>query len=194
MLLRRSILDGIRSGSITLAFRRWRRPTVKTGGTLRTAIGELQIDSVDAISLEDVTPAEAKQAGYASLDSLKEELQRFDGQVYRIAFGTVSIDRRLELRRLKPAAEEMEAILAKLANMDRRAPRPWTAATLRLIDQHPGVRAGDLADQLGMERLPFKANVRKLKEFGLTISLEIGYELSARGRVVLQALATGIRA
>jgi hypothetical protein len=193
MLLRRSILDGIRSGSITLAFRRWRRPTVRTGGTLRTAIGELQIDSVDAIALDDVTPAEAKQAGYASLDSLKEELQRFDGQVYRIAFGTVSIDRRLELRRLKPAAEEMEAILAKLANMDRRAPRPWTAATLRLIDQQPGVRAGDLADQLGMERLPFKANVRKLKEFGLTISLEIGYELSTRGRVVLQALATGIR-
>jgi hypothetical protein len=149
---------------------------------------------VDAIALDDVTPAEAKQAGYASLDSLKEELQRFDGQVYRIAFGTVSIDRRLELRRLKPAAEEMEAILAKLANMDRRAPRPWTAATLRLIDQQPGVRAGDLADQLSMERLPFKANVRKLKEFGLTISLEIGYELSARGRVVLQALATGIRA
>jgi hypothetical protein len=194
MLLRRSILDGIRSGSITLAFRRWRRPTVRTGGTLRTAIGELQIDSVDAIALDYVTPAEAKQAGYASLDSLKEELQRFDGQVYRIAFGTVSIDRRLELRRLKPAAEEMEAILAKLANMDRRAPRPWTAATLRLIDQQPGVRAGDLADQLGMERLPFKSNVRKLKEFGLTISLEIGYELSARGRVVLQALATGIRA
>ena len=188
MLLRQSVLDGIRSGSITLAFRRWRRPTVKTGGTLRTAIGELQIRSVDVVSLDEVTAAEAKRAGYPSLNALKEELQRFDGQIYRIAFGAVSADRRIDLRERVPAREEMQTILARLASMDRRAPRPWTAATLHLLDRQPGVRAGDLADKIGMERMPFKANVRKLKELGLTISLEVGYELSTRGRAVLQAL------
>ena len=139
MLLRQSVLEGIRSGDITLAFRGWRRPTVKTGGTLRTLIGELHIESVDVISLDDVTPAEAKRAGYPSLQALKEELQRFDGQVYRIAFGAVSRDRRVDLRGRKPAPDEMQAILTMLASMDRRAPRPWIAATLRLIDQHPGV-------------------------------------------------------
>jgi hypothetical protein len=37
-------------------------------------------------------------------------------------------------------------------------------------------------------RLPFKANVRKLKALGLTISLETGYELAPRGRLILQEL------
>lgn len=32
MLFQRAFLDGLANGSITLAFRRWRRPTVKAGG------------------------------------------------------------------------------------------------------------------------------------------------------------------
>jgi hypothetical protein len=36
-----------------------------------------------------------------------------------------------------------------------------------------------------MERLPFKANVRKLKALGLTESLDIGYRLSPRGEALL---------
>jgi transposase len=35
------------------------------------------------------------------------------------------------------------------------------------------------------ERHPFKADVRKLKELGLTESLEVGYRLSPRGRALL---------
>jgi DNA-binding IclR family transcriptional regulator len=53
---------------------------------------------------------------------------------------------------------------------------------LDLIAEHPGVRAPDLAATLGMETLPFKRDVRKLKELGLTESLEVGYRLSPRGR------------
>ncbi len=53
---------------------------------------------------------------------------------------------------------------------------------LELIDAHPAVRAGDLADQLGRERLSFKIDVRKLKALGLTESLPVGYKLSPRGR------------
>ena len=56
---------------------------------------------------------------------------------------------------------------------------------LRLIGDRPGVRAGDLAAELGRERLAFKADVRKLKALGLTESLEIGYRLSPRGRAWL---------
>ncbi len=56
---------------------------------------------------------------------------------------------------------------------------------LRLIGDRPGVRAGDLAAELGRERLAFKADVRKLKALGLTESLEVGYRLSPRGRAYL---------
>ena len=53
------------------------------------------------------------------------------------------------------------------------------------------MRAADLAPLLGRERLPFKRDVRKLKELGLTESLEVGYRLSPRGRAVLDRLAAG---
>jgi Mn-dependent DtxR family transcriptional regulator len=68
---------------------------------------------------------------------------------------------------------------------------PWTAATIRLIGERPRTRAGDLADSLGRERLPFKADVRKLKYMGLTRSLEVGYELTEAGERVLALLEQG---
>ena len=78
-----------------------------------------------------------------------------------------------------------ETITARLARLDGE--EPWTRATLELIGRKPEVRAGDLAAELGRERLEFKADVRKLKKLGLTESLEIGYRLSPRGRAYLDA-------
>ena len=55
------------------------------------------------------------------------------------------------------------------------------------------MRAGDLAAELGMERLPFKTDVRKLKALGLTESLDVGYRLSPRGTAFLAAADSTIR-
>lgn len=49
-----------------------------------------------------------------------------------------------------------------------------------------GVRAGDLAPQANRETRAFKQDVRKLKELGLTVSLETGYRLSPRGEALLK--------
>jgi hypothetical protein len=193
MLLRPIVLEGIRKGAITLAFRRWRRPSVKTGGSLLTAIGQLEIRSVEAIQLADVTAPEAARAGYRTLELLRADLSPYEGQLYRIEFGSVRPDPRLALREQPPSELEVEAILAKLAAMDARAPQPWTAKTLKTIHQYPGIRAGDLASKVSMDRLPFKVNVRKLKALGLTISLEVGYELAPRGELILQALESTSR-
>ena len=62
---------------------------------------------------------------------------------------------------------------------------PWTRRVLELIDARPETVAEDLAASLGMEKLPFKRDVRKLKELGLTESLLVGYRLSPRGRAYL---------
>ena len=56
---------------------------------------------------------------------------------------------------------------------------------LDAISTNPGVRAPDLAERFGRDVLPFKADVRKLKNLGLTLSLRIGYELSPRGAAYL---------
>jgi hypothetical protein len=55
------------------------------------------------------------------------------------------------------------------------------------------VRAEDLAADMGREKMPFKRDVRKLKELGLTESLSPGYRLSPRGEALLKALERGSR-
>ena len=75
----------------------------------------------------------------------------------------------------------------RLTHFDRASKDgPWTAAVLEAIRDRPGVRAPDLAASLGSATQPFKRDVRKLKELGLTESLEVGYRLSARGSAFLE--------
>ena len=57
---------------------------------------------------------------------------------------------------------------------------------LRLIADQPATRAPDLAALLDRETQPFKTDVRKLKNLGLTISLSPGYRLSPRGEAYLR--------
>lgn len=64
MLIRRHILEAIATGRVQCAFRRWERPTVKTGGTLKTAIGLLRIDRVAQVSLASISAKDAQLAGY----------------------------------------------------------------------------------------------------------------------------------
>jgi hypothetical protein len=94
MLLKRTILDGIADGRISLVFRRWRRPTVKKGGTLNTAIGVLAIDDIALIDARAIADQDSIQAGYATLTALKAELsKRTEGDIYRIAVRRVGADR-----------------------------------------------------------------------------------------------------
>jgi hypothetical protein len=65
MLIRREVLEAIRAGRIDLQFRRWTRPTVKPGGTLKTPLGLLRIGAMTDMRPEDVTDAEAWRAGFA---------------------------------------------------------------------------------------------------------------------------------
>lgn len=183
MLIRQAHLHAIASGTVSLAFRRWRVPTVKAGGTLRTPIGVLAIDAVDVVRESDITDAEAIGAGYASKASLLAELARRSGQTYRIRLRLAGPDPRLALReRSSLSSGEQEQLLGALARLDRYSKRgPWCETTLEAIASHPGRRAAQLADDLGWEKDWLKTSVRKLKELGLTASLETGYRLSPRG-------------
>jgi hypothetical protein len=188
MLFRQDSLDGIRDGRITLAFRRWRRPTVRTGGTLMLPIGQLRIVEVRRIAEDDITDKDARRAGYASRQVLLEELSgRAEGTLYRIELGALGPDPRIALRMRESLSDgELAALSGKLAKLDANAPGgPWTRRVLELIRDNPAVRAGDLCQAVQMERLPFKAYVRKLKALGLTESLEVGYRLSPRGEALL---------
>lgn len=190
MLFRNVDLEGIKRGTISVAFRRWKRPTVKAGGTLLTPIGQLAIQSVAPIEPSQITKADSIAAGYEDRASLLAELEsRTDGQVYRIDLGTLAPDPRIALRARSLGEQAAEHVANQLERMDSRSPTgPWTTDTLRIIHEHPGTRALDLAQLLGQEKDPFKVNVRKLKKLGLTESLDTGYRLSPRGRDLLRRL------
>ena len=188
MLFTRQALDGLASGAISLAFRRWDRPRVRPGTRMRTGIGVLEVDSVAEVSPADVTASDARRAGFGSRDHLLKELaRRGRGRIYRVELHLAGSDPRVELRKRDAlSATDLREIDARLGRMDWASRSgPWTKQVLELIEAQPGVRAADLAASLGSEKQPFKRRVRGLKELGLTESLEIGYRLSPRGRAYL---------
>jgi hypothetical protein len=191
MLFPQRFWSGLADGSVDLAFRRWRRAGVKAGGTQLTPAGLLAIDAVDVADVGDISEDEARRAGHRDRAELLAELGRHpDGTLYRIAFHYAGADPRVALREdAEVSGDELAHIRARLTRLDRASSHgPWTQAVLRLIAVHPAVRAADLAASLGRETQPFKTDVRKLKQLGLTESLDVGYQLSPRGRAVLALL------
>ncbi len=198
MLLRTAVVERIVRGEVSLVFRRWRRPTVRAGGTLRTALGVLRILDVAPVVEAEISEADAVGAGFSSraalLDSLGSREGR-EGQVYRIAVEYAGADPRIALRQQDELSDtEIEQIVGRLRRLDARSPAgPWTTRVLTAVEEQPGVVARTLAERLGCEKDWLKPQVRKLKNLGLTVSLTTGYELSPRGRVVLNELRGGGR-
>lgn len=190
MLFPRTAWDGLADGSIRLAFRSWKRPTVRAGGTLRTPAGVLAIDAVDVVTADRITDEDARLAGAPDRATVLAALRDGpDRTLYRIAFHLLGDDPRIALR--AQAELDDEAVAGLRAALDRldghSADGPWTRDRLRMIAADPGVRAPDLAARVDEEVGRFKRRVRRLKELGLTESLRIGYRLSPRGRAFLDA-------
>jgi hypothetical protein len=76
MLFRNNVLEGIRAGRITLAFRQWTRPTVKSGGSLRTPVGILAIKSVEPFKPDKISDEDARRAGFNARAALLAELRK----------------------------------------------------------------------------------------------------------------------
>ena len=178
--------DGIAAGTISVAFRRWRRPTVVAGRPYRTGGGRIEVLSVDAVDPGTISDGDAVRAGHASPDEVRAQLRgEPEWPVFRVEFRLLEEpDPRQEL------ANTADLSAGDVAEIDRRLDRldnaskhgPWTRQTLQLIADRPATRAPDLAESIGRETQPFKLDVRKLKNLGLTISLNPGYRLSPRGR------------
>ncbi len=187
MLIRRPTLDAIAAGEVTVAFRRWARPRVRPGTRLRTAVGVLGVGEVTRIGADELTDADARAAGHPDLAALHRSLPG-DAPIFRVTLALVGPDPRVELRSRSTLTDaERAEIERRLQRLDAAARGgPWTSAVLALIADSPAIRAPDLAARMGRETLPFKRDVRKLKELGLTESLDVGYRLSPRGRAYLR--------
>ena len=168
-----------------MTFRRWRTRQAIAGHRYRTSAGMIEVDAVDPVEPEDVTDVDAQRSGYPGAAALLDDLHgEHDVLITRVTFHVVAEpDPRDVLARDDDlSGDDVAAIDRELDRMDARSGAgAWTRATLHAIAGSPGVRAADLATSLGRETEPFKRDVRKLKQLGLTTSLEVGYRLSPRG-------------
>lgn len=187
MLIRLSVLERIKTGEVTLAFRKWRCPTVKAGGTLKTAVGLLKIKKIEIIKPSAISEANIKAAGYQSRAELLKEIGPREGELYKITIAFAGEDPRNELRaNTALSKEELLAITNRLERLDNNSQLgAWTRVVMMAINQNPKLRAVELARKTGFAKDWLKINVRKLKNLGLTISHKEGYTLSPRGKKVL---------
>ncbi len=191
MLFSASAWPGLADGSITVTFRTWSKPQAKVGGRYRVAGMLLEATAVGEVSVGSLTEADAVAAGEASLATLLKRLTpaAADSTVWRVDLRYIGIDDRIERRAIDDLTDDdVAALRVRLDRLDRGAGKPWTRTTLQLIEKYPGVVSTALARHAGQERPDFKINVRKLKEMGLTESLQVGYQLSPRGASLLRAI------
>ena len=171
-------------GTVTLTFRKWTRAQARAGGRYRTGGHLIEAIDVRTVLAREITDADARRAGEQSASAIWDRLEvAGDDVVYRIELRYVGPDDRIERRNDATLDDRKRAaIQARLDRFDRASKTgPWTLKTLQLIARHPGVVSTTLARKMGSDRPSFKIKVRKLKELGLTESLEIGYRLSPLG-------------
>ena len=193
LLFKKPFHAGLVAGSIRVTFRAWDKPHVRAGGRYRChPIGVLEVDSVAKVRLGQITPADAVLAGFATLEELlafirtgpRGDAMTDDSELFRIELHHGGDGDRVEIALDDQLTDEDIATLAaKLARLDGK--KPWTRETMKLIAKHPRIAASKLAPKLGRETLPFKIDVRKLKNLGLTFGLEVGYRLTPKGEALL---------
>lgn len=195
MLFSKQFWEPIRAGEVTLTFRRWKRPQVVADRTYRSPAGRLHVTAVTVVTPDTVTDNDAERAGHESADALRAQLRGDPADpVYRVEFRYLDEPdpRDLLANDDQLSSDDIAEIDRPLARLDKASGHgAWTRRYLELIKQHPGVRAPDLAVLVDRETQPFKTDVRKLKNLGLTISLRVGYRLSPRGEAYLRATKPG---
>jgi hypothetical protein len=189
MLFKQAHLTGIKDGTISLAFRKWKKPAAKSGSKIKTAIGLVEISDVTTVTEKEITKKDAACAGFDGRESLLKTLNEIpDGLIYKIKLRYYSVDPRIALREKSDLTEsEFQLLVKKLAKLDTlNKEGNWTFTVLKAIHDNPKLRAADLARSLGKEKGWLKINIRKLKNLGLTISEEVGYTISPRGKWLLK--------
>ncbi|WP_350278129.1 hypothetical protein [Kribbella sp. HUAS MG21] len=193
MLFAGSDKDGVASGRITVAYRRWAEPRVVEGRVYRTNAGRIEVDSIREVNPELIADNDP-DLELADRRNARDVRRRLRGDetlpTFLIRFHLVEgPDPREELAAQTSLSDaDLAELRERLARFDELSQHgAWTLDTLRLIQTKPATRAAELAASVGRETAPFKLDVRKLKNLGLTYSLEVGYRLSPRGAAYLDA-------
>jgi hypothetical protein len=87
MVFTKRLREGIRRGRIRCSIRIWRRPHVKAGGRYQMDDGHIVIDSIEPMTVEDITYDLARESGFESVEDLLRIAKHGPGDnVYLIRF------------------------------------------------------------------------------------------------------------
>ncbi|MGV8875784.1 MAG: winged helix-turn-helix domain-containing protein [Rhodococcus sp. (in: high G+C Gram-positive bacteria)] len=188
MMFTVAVARAIADGSVRRVYRRWTSPKATVGSVLRSPSGMIRIDSIREVDPAGLTDTDARAAGEETLTLLQKSFfGPTDNPTFAIEVSFVGADPRDALAENDALDDSaLHTLATTLARMDSRVEAPWTTDTLVSIAANPGLRAASLAEQAGLDTKTFKGRVRRLKERGLTISLETGYRISPRGAAYLR--------
>ena len=87
MQFMKRLREGIRRGRIRCTVRVWMNPRVKVGGRYPMEGGHVVVDSVEEITIDDITDDLAGESGFASVDDLMTIARHGRGEnIYLIRF------------------------------------------------------------------------------------------------------------
>jgi len=87
MVFTKRLREGVRRGDITCSVRIWKSLHVKVGGRYRMEEGEIEVDSIEPISIQDITHQLAIASGFLGvIDLLKVAKHGPGDNVYLIRF------------------------------------------------------------------------------------------------------------
>jgi hypothetical protein len=87
MVFTKRLREGVRRGEITCSVRIWTHPHVKVGNSYRMDEGEIIVDSIEQIGLQDITPMLARESGFLGVVDLLKVAKHGKGQnIYLIRF------------------------------------------------------------------------------------------------------------
>jgi len=100
VIFTKRLRDGVRSGQITCSARIWMRPHVTVGRRYRMEDGEIEVDSILPINLDDITPELARASGFKGVVDLLKVAKHGRGErVYLVRFHFVPPGSGLRARR-----------------------------------------------------------------------------------------------
>jgi hypothetical protein len=90
----RELRAAVLSGDITVTFRLWQRPQVKTGGRYRVGNGQIEVDSVELVPFAFIETTDLRRSGEPDLESLRRRSAHAgpihdDTVLYRIEFHVI---------------------------------------------------------------------------------------------------------
>jgi hypothetical protein len=90
----RELREDVIVGDITLSFRLWSRPRVRSGGRYPVGPAMIEVDSVELVPFSTVTAGDVRRAGEPDLETLRQRAAHAgpiadDTLVYRIEFHVV---------------------------------------------------------------------------------------------------------